>query len=266
LICSVNVYAQTKTEFFPGDLTIRPFTANTIEPKLGFLFQLNKNELRLDIGNSFDIVRWEYDNKANLSFGADLFTYTSLRKTENFHFPVDAVDYLFGLNMGYRIPIDKYEFGLRFRLSHISAHMVDGRYNKESKDWINGENPIVYSREFLELMPYFKLNTARIYIGMTYIYHVDPSSIKKDNYQIGFDYYLPLEFLELLSVYVAYDLKLIHLEKYTANNSVEVGFKFGYVNGTGIRVYLNYYSGKSLHGEFYYKNVRYSALGINLDL
>ena len=40
-------------------------------------------------------------NNSKLSFGADLFTYTLLRSQSDFHFPVDAVDYLFGVNFGY---------------------------------------------------------------------------------------------------------------------------------------------------------------------
>jgi len=100
-----NFNGQNKSEIFPNELNIQPYTANFLEPKLGFLFQLNRNELRLDIGNSLDILH-VYNSNTTLSLGADLFTYTMLRGEKDFHFPVDAVDYLFGLNFGYRLKLD----------------------------------------------------------------------------------------------------------------------------------------------------------------
>jgi hypothetical protein len=189
LLFTAVLYAQNKVELFPDDLTIQPFIANTLEPKLGFVFQMGKNELRLDIGNSIDILRYEKCNDETFSFGADLFTYTLLRGEKNFHFPVDAVDYLFGINAAYKKVIDnENEYGARLRISHISAHFVDGHYDGVNNQWRDGHNPRVYSREFIELMPYYKINSFRAYAGFTYLFHVTPSSIQKDNYQVGFDY------------------------------------------------------------------------------
>lgn len=270
LFFTLLVNAQTKSELFPDNLTIQPFTANMLEPKLGFVFQLSKNELRLDIGNSIDIYRKEIGN-LTYSFGADLFTYTLLRSEDSFHFPVDAVDYLFGLNAGvkYKNP-DKgcmiNEIGARFRVSHISAHMVDGHLDPSpDKLWIDDQAPIVYSREFFELMPYVKINDLRLYIGLTYIYNVDPEHIGKDNYQIGFDYFYK-GFGDSVTPFIGYDLKIINIDAYTANNSINAGIKFGKPNGKGISIYFHYYSGKSVHGEYYQFNREYSALGFNLDL
>ncbi|MFA8343016.1 MAG: DUF1207 domain-containing protein [Rhodothermaceae bacterium] len=270
LFFTLLVNAQTKSELFPDNLTIQPFTANMLEPKLGFVFQTSKSELRLDIGSSMDIYRKQVDN-LTYSFGADLFTYTLLRSEDDFHFPVDAVDYLFGVNVGikYQSPdkncfID--EIGARFRLSHISAHMVDGHLDPSpDKIWIDNQEPRVYSREFFELMPYVRINDLRLYLGFTYIYHVDPGHIGKENYQVGFDYFYK-GISDYVTPFIAYDLKLINIDKYTANNSINAGIKFGKPNGKGFSVYYHYYSGKSVHGEYYEFNREYSALGFNLDL
>lgn len=270
LFFTLLVNAQTKSELFPDNLTIQPFTANMLEPKLGFVFQTSKSELRLDIGSSMDIYRKQVDN-LTYSFGADLFTYTLLRSEDDFHFPVDAVDYLFGVNAGikYQSPdkncfID--EIGARFRLSHISAHMVDGHLDPSpDKIWIDNQEPRVYSREFFELMPYVRINDLRLYLGFTYIYHVDPGHIGKENYQVGFDYFYK-GISDYVTPFIAYDLKLINIDKYTANNSINAGIKFGKPNGKGFSVYYHYYSGKSVHGEYYEFNREYSALGFNLDL
>lgn len=267
LLCFASMTkAQEKMEYFPDDLTIQPFTANFLEPKLGFLFQLGEDDLRLDIGNSIDIFRNEIDKDGVFSFGADLFTYTKLRREENFHFPVDAVDYLFGLNFGYKKSIDaKREWGARFRISHISAHLVDGKYDKKNMSWTDNQLPRVYSREFFELIPYYKYNDLRLYVGITYIYHIDPAELGKDVYQFGFDYFYK-DFSENIKPFAAYDLRIVNIDEYNTNHSLSLGLKFGKPEGKGFSIYLNYYNGKSIHGEYYEFDRDYTALGINLDL
>ena len=108
-------------------------------------------KIRLDISRSQDI--FHLDNKnSSLSFGIDLFTFTRLRAESEFHFPVEAIDYLFGINSGYKITNENTEYGLRFRLSHISAHFVDGQYDYKLNFWRNGRTATVYTREFIELI------------------------------------------------------------------------------------------------------------------
>lgn len=266
LLITINSVAQDKMELFPDDLNVQPFTANLLEPKLGFLFQLTKNELRLDIGNSIDVVRYQIGENENISFGADFFTYTLLRGENDFHFPVDAVDYLFGVNGTYKKTIEENEYGMRVRISHISAHFVDGHYDGVDGTWRDGLSPRVYSREFIEAIPYYKINSLRVYAGFTYLFHVDPAYIGKDNYQIGFDYFAKNILSETITPFVGYDLKIINIDEYTANHSFSAGIKFGKPNGKGLSLYLNYYSGKSIHGEYFDSNKEYSAFGINLDL
>jgi len=265
LIYTFNLNAQAPIELFPDNLNIQPFTANMLEPRMGFLFQLNKNELRLDAGRSVDIAAMRIENSV-ISFGADMFTYTLLRGEKNFHFPVDAVDYLFGVNFGYKMTTDCYEYGVRARISHISAHFVDGHYDGKDQSWRDGRDPRVYSREFVELMPFYKTSNMRVYAGFTYLFHVDPVSIKKDNYQLGLDYYFKNIISESITPFAGYDFKIIHNDKYTGNNSLSFGLKFGKPQGKGISLYFNYFSGKNIHGEYFDYDSEYSALGMNLDL
>lgn len=266
IVISSQFLSQNKTEIFPDVLLIQPFTANILEPKLGFLFQIGENELRLDIGNSIDVLRHQISEDEYLSFGADLFTYTLLRGEIDFHFPVDAVDYLFGINFGYKKTTDKIEYGARLRLSHISAHFVDGHFDNQKQQWRDGLVPRVYSREFVELMPFIKWNRIRFYAGFTYLINVTPSELGKDSYQIGFDYFASDLISNFLTPFVAYDFKLVNIDDYSGNNSVNLGLKFGKQEGKGISIYFHYYSGKSLHGEYYDFNKEYSAIGINIDL
>ena len=178
LFTSIN--AQSSFKMFPSGLTVEPFTANTLEPKLGFLFHVSENAIRLDISNSMDVFRItnadDYSkNSSEISMGVDMFTYTLLRGETNFHFPVDAVDYLFGLNACYKKVTNDAEYGARFRFSHISAHLVDGHFDGTNFEWKDNHPPRVYSREFFELMPYYKVNSLRVYGGLTYIFHIDPA-------------------------------------------------------------------------------------------
>lgn len=259
-------FTQWQQDLFPSDLNIQPFTANILEPKAGFLFSMDNNKLRLDISTSRDIIKW-YDDDETISIGVDLFTFTRLRSTDNFKFPVETIDYLFGLNAGYKKQLsDENELGLRFRLSHISAHFVDGQYDAENQEWRDGREPFVFSKEFVELFPYYRMNSFRAYVGLTYIFHVIPEDIKKFNIQLGFDYFATQFGSGSITPFVAYDFKLAGNETYVGNNIFSVGVKFGNWNSKGLSLYYTYISGKSIHGEYYDVNENYSAVGFNFEL
>lgn len=260
-----SIVAQDKSEWFPPSLNIQPFTANFLEPRAGFSYIPSRKEIELDIGTSSDIYHYINDSYI-LSFGADLFTYTRLRGESHFFFPVDVVDYLFGINAGYKVKKGDNEYGLRFRLSHISAHFVDGHYDGNLNQWRNGRKPQVYSREFIELFPFYKINTFRAYLGLTYIFHVTPKDIGKGIYQTGFDYYFNSLISKNISPYIAYDFKLNYIGKYFGNSIISAGIKFGRYDEKGFSISFNYFSGKSVHGEYFDIYEEYTALGINMDL
>jgi hypothetical protein len=266
LFINAAAFCQTEVKLFPDKLNVQPFTANALEPRIGVLFHVNNNELRLDIGNSLDLVKISPNKETNYSVGADFFTYTLLRGEKDFHFPVDAVDYLFGLNAGYRKTTDKGEYGARFRLSHISAHFVDGHFDFKNEIWRDNRNPRVYSREFLELMPFYRINDLRVYAGLTYIFHIDPAYLGKYNFQAGFDYFLKNRISEYVTPFVAYDIKLVKIRSYSAENTINAGIKFGHPQGRGFSLYYSYYSGMSIHGEYFDYRKSYNAIGFNLDL
>ena len=259
-------FSQWQSELFPADLNIQPFTANILEPKAGFLFSMDNNKLRLDISTSRDIVKW-YDDDETISIGADLFTFTRLRSTDEFKFPVETIDYLFGFNAGYKKQLEgNRELGIRFRLSHISAHLVDGQYDAENQEWRERREPFVFSKEFIELFPYYRFNTFRAYVGLTYIFHIIPEEIKQFNAQVGFDYFVTQFGTENMTPFVSYDFKLAGNETYVGNNIFSAGVKFGKWNQRGLSLYYTYISGKSIHGEYFDVNENYSAIGLNFEL
>jgi hypothetical protein len=260
-----NLFSQTTTEWFPADLNIQPFTAHFLEPKTGFQYLFDLDKVRIDIGTSHDIIHW-ITVAESFSIGADFFTYTRARSENNFKFPVETVDYLFGVNGGYKNKSKQSEWGARLRFSHISAHLVDGYYDAESGSWINGREPFVYSREFFEVLGYYKIIGFRFYAGMTFNVHILPEEIKKDMFQTGFDYYPPQLRTAIFSIFIAYDFKLTGIDEYSGNNIVAVGLKFGQSESRGLSILASYFSGKSVHSEFYDVSESYFTLGINLDI
>ena len=262
---SLNSFPQVTDEWFPAELNIQPFAANFLEPKAGFEYLFDINKVQINIGVTRDIYHYQ-DDKTTFSFGADLFTYTRTRSQSNFKFPVETIDFMFGINAGYRIDDEKKEIGVRFRFSHISAHLVDGLYDAENESWLNNRKPFVYSKEFIELFPYIRKDGFRAYLGLTYIIHVIPDVIKKGIFQAGFDYYfLPLCNSSFIP-FIAYDFKLTGIEKYSGNNIVTAGIKFGEPLSRGLSILISYLSGKSVHGEFYDVSENYLKIGLNLDL
>ncbi len=264
LIFLSSITAQTAI-WFPKEINVQPFTANFLEPKSGFLFNTSNDKIRLDIGTSQDILHIINQNDI-FSFGADLFTYTRLRSEKDFHFPVETIDYFFGINASAKRIFCDNEVGLRFRFSHISAHLVDGQFDKTTNQWRDGRLPQVYSREFIELFPFIRFYDLRFYAGLTYIFHSSPKEIKKGIYQIGFDYFATIFSFGTATPFIAYDFKLSGKEKYVGNNFINFGMKFGQFNKKGFSIYYSYISGMSVHGEYLGINENYSSLGFNLDL
>jgi hypothetical protein len=265
LFLKLNTVAQTATEWFPADLNIQPFTAHFLEPKAGFQYLFDLEKVRIDIGTSRDIIHWNSKDN-NFSVGADFFTYTRARSEANFKFPVETVDYLFGVNGGYKNTYENIEWGARLRFSHISAHLVDGYYDSKSGNWLNGRTPFVYSKEFFELIAYYKIYGLRVYGGVTYNIHIVPDEIKRGIVQAGFDYYAEPLRTSLFIPFIAYDFKLTGIQEYSGNNIISSGIKFGEPTSRGFSILASYFSGKSVHGEFYDLNENYFTVGINLDI
>ncbi len=263
ILFTFTIFPQSKLTWFPSNINLQPFTANFLEPRAGFAFQTGGNKIRLDISRSTDIAQINYPD-SKLAFGVDLFTFTRLRAESEFHFPVETIDYLFGLNSTYKVIKQNDEYGLRFRLSHISAHFVDGQYDYKINYWRNGRSAIVYTREFIELFPYFRINSLRFYAGFSYLFHRKPVDIGKEIYNLGFDYYYT-EFKNIFP-FVAYDFKLEKINKYSGSNILTAGIKFGDYRSRGLSLAVTYFAGKSIHGEYYNLNESYTTLGFNLDL
>jgi hypothetical protein len=130
-------------------LNILPPYAGKYEARIGGSTEPGRSRLRLDIGASADLVKFGgyYSRFGWGALGVDFFTWTRLRDAGGFKFPVEAVDYYFGINTTFG---DITDLGLesRVRIAHISAHLVDGDPSFSTTT----ARYMTYSREFIDVM------------------------------------------------------------------------------------------------------------------
>ena len=239
-------------------LIFKPLTANPYEGRIGAIGDFKDKRLRLDIGASFDIIKFDL-GKNNAGIGADFFTYTRLRSEGNMKFPVETSDYYFGFNYSMNMNLISDKSALRVRLAHISSHLVDGYADQN----IFKKSPFVYSREFLDvtIADYYK--DLRYYLGVNYVFSTKPKDPNPLIPQIGFDYNLKIS--PWLALTCGYDFKLVGIDGvYQAQNSLQAGITIYTRSHYGLFAGCYYYSGRSIHGEFYRDRDQYFGLGFQV--
>ena len=253
--------AEPGFSFYSGSLLFKPLVANTFEPRLGLIWHSDNNRLRLDIGNSVDMIQYRFENQKRLiTIGSDFFTYTLLRGEKDFHFPVDAVDYLFGFNVNYSDTLENQIFSSRLRISHISAHFVDGHFDGTAGTWKDGMNPRVYSREFFDLtIGYEPSKNFRGYIGAIYLWHIDPITLPNLIGYIGGEYHQQLH--SVINGYLAYQFTATGMRP---RHEIQAGTKIGNWHGRGTELFFIYHTGNNIHGEYHDQRDEYSGLGFNI--
>ncbi|MBX3043752.1 MAG: DUF1207 domain-containing protein [Candidatus Kapabacteria bacterium] len=243
-----------------GVLMFKPFTASVFEPRIGSIINTTDENLRLDIGASFDLYRFEINSDFKMSMGTDFFTFTRLRSEENFKFPVETSDYFFGINSAAVFKAFNQNFTSRFRLAHISSHLVDGY----SKDGIFFSEPFVYSREFTDLSIALNKKSGfidyRIYSGFMYIFSTTPDDVNNITYYIGAD------FTKLLSKNIALvgGLDIRNGEVSRTNIAGQLGLNFKFFKDFGIFIGYYKYHGSSMHGMFYKDFDNYDGIGFQI--
>lgn len=256
------------------DTMFEPLLADPMEPRIAVMPMLGKKQLQLDIGTSVDLYQ---NDKKTFAVGIDFATWTLLNRTSSFKFPVDTIDYLFGLNATFRrqleecaLPFD--EASVRVRLSHISAHFEDG-HTDDAGDWLHPEEspfgiPFTYSREYINVTASLSAPGRRIYLGYQYMYHTIPDEISASSFQAGAEIGLPYD------AYLAADFKLLPVwqwdegktDGYRGTWNLQAGMRLSSIGLDNVRVACNYFSGMSRHGMYFYKPESYTTLGMIVDL
>ncbi len=262
-------------------LVFSPLLTDPLEPRMGTLFNTSENDLLLDIGATFDLMEVALDSSRHekLSLGGHMATYSVLRRTSNFKFPVDAIDYIFGINASYKTKSSLFgiqgELQGRFRLSHISAHFVDGHFKNGKWDQENVpfDIPFVYSREFINVQGSFSTDSYRAYVGYQVMFHTIPANINPHSVQLGLELYRQHCSIPSIYPFLATDFQIKPIWNEDKNKTddfagcinIQIGFKTAPVDQKGIRVVLNYANGMDHHGMYFYRRISTTSLGVLFD-
>ena len=253
----------------------RPLLADPLEPRIAVMPWLDDDFLQLDIGTSADLIQ---SKSGRFAFGIDFGTYSLLGREDNFKFPVDTIDYLFGISFTWKqllekdnLPFD--DLSARLRISHISAHFEDGHYDEDADEWKNEEQspfgiPFTYSREFINLVLALSSEDYRIYLGYQYLFHTIPDNISRHSLQAGAELSTPG------NTYLAADFKLLpewdrglnRTDGFHGTWNLQAGWRLTVLGLENVRLAYNYYNGLSRHGMYFYDDDVYSTLGVIVDL
>lgn len=233
--------------------------ANPFEARIGSMYQVSDKAVRLDIGASLDVYEEQGPwTQSQLSFGVDFMTWTRLRSEGNFKFPVETIDYWFGVNAKMRFGTGPW--AARMRVAHISSHLADGVADTAGT---LSPKPFVYSREFIELIMAREIGVLRPYAGVTAVWATQPDNPNPFIPQIGCDVRLPFGGEgSPWQLRGGYDMRLIGIDgTYAAANALQLGVMHLNRNETAWSFNLYGYSGRSMHGLFYTKSDDYISLG-----
>jgi len=119
------------------------------------------------------------------------------------------------------------------------------------------------------LLSYYHIAGMRLYGGGGYIIHKDPSYIKPLKIQGGLEYRAENTFLNgKLRPVTGLDVKAEQMARWTPGISFKTGVQIenSVLISSEIQLMLEFYSGKSMHGQFYSDRIQYIGIGLHAFL
>ncbi|MFI5250995.1 MAG: hypothetical protein ACHQQQ_01070 [Bacteroidota bacterium] len=260
--------------FLPPGLHLAPIKANFREARVGLLKFLTVSDLRVDIGNSIDILGYENDaEKIKYTVGIDFLAYALSKRSEGLRLQIDALDGLFGGNFSASKTYDNSRLSARLRLLHQSGHFVDGHYDFNEGGWFDNKSPVPFTRDFGELVLAEDLfqtgGIFKYYGGISYATLVRPAQLERFEYFTGMEYsrgdVLPSILDHPTNIFAAYQFTLAGVLKHVGANELQTGVKFGEWYGKGPVIYLIFYSGPQFYGEYYDERIETIGAGFTMD-
>lgn len=240
--------------WFPSGTLFMPLVANHEEPRMGLSQEIGNTRMKVAIGNALDVYEYRTGTDT-LRASALFFAYALANDYRGYRLKIDAADGFFGIGFSY---ITASRWSVRFRILHLSAHLVDGHYNDAQGQWRDGKLPFPFSRNYGEVVGAYQWNisgyTLRPYAGIAYAPIVKPVAIRKWSVLAGWEAHGP----GTTHLYLAHHFTLMGTPTVIGSNTVEAGIKFGRWNGRGLRLFLTYQNGWDNFGEYY--NVRREAV------
>jgi len=252
---------STAWTFFPGRTLFSPLVANHEEPRIGFQQEIGSSVMKVAIGNAVEM--FEYRSGTSTLQGSLLFfVYALANDYRGYLLKIDAADGYFGLGFSYHTDSP---FTFRFRVIHLSAHLVDGHFNDETMRWRDDKIPFPFSRNYGELVGAYSSTLAdfplRLYAGMGYAPIIKPKEIRKFSALAGWE----LQSRGRTSAYLAHHFSLLGTPTYIGSNTLEGGVKFANPAGRGIRLFLVYQNGWDNFCEYYNERREFAGAGFAVE-
>ncbi len=260
--------------FLPSGLNFMPLKANNQEARMGVLYYTSTTNLKVDIGNTVDLLSIEFDDSAsNVSAGIEFMAYAFSKSYAGKRLQISAVDGFFGGNISFSKQFAQSKLLARFRIIHNSAHLVDGSYDTSTDSWIDGVKPIPFTKDFGEITVahqiFFESFLLKYYGGFSYATLVRPDELKKYNFHLGFELvngkFWGKVFEHDLNLFVAEHFYLDGTNSYFGNQQLMAGVKLGEWNKKGVVLYASYYTGRDMFSAFYDKKIKKFGLGFSVD-
>ncbi len=261
-------------ELFPSGQNFIPLRANFEEARLGVMVYASNLNLKVDIGNSSDLLKYSWNNGRDvLTADIEFMAYALATSYSQYRLQIDAVDGFFGGGVAFSHKMQGGRFLGRFRIIHNSSHLVDGHYDQRKKMWIDGKKPIPFTRDFGELLLGKEISTssvdARYYGALAFAKLVRPSLIKRwsasAGVEVAFKNLTGKFFAQPTSPFVALHSTLKGMPAYSLSYNLMAGIKLGRWIGKGVNFYLSYYRGNNFFNEYYSEKIELFSIGFFVD-
>lgn len=281
ILFSIQIFSQpaippNSFKLLPGDHHLSPLRGNTAEAKVGVQLFTGNNNMKVDVGNSIDILGFYFPSaNARFSVGVDFMAYALITSYNGYQLQVDALDGFFGGNFIYSKSYSSNQVFVRLRILHHSGHLVDGHWDDELKVWVDNKTPIGYGRDLAELLfidqQSFKNLDLRYFFGGAYAFtqFTNIKPLNRLSYSTGLelstDKIIGKIFGEETNLFSAAHIRLEGIPSYTANQTYMLGLKLGKWDGRGLTFYFSYYAGGDLFSQYFTDKVRRFGVGFTID-
>ncbi|MBI2419177.1 MAG: hypothetical protein HYV28_15010 [Ignavibacteriales bacterium] len=268
-----NVHSAT-IELFPSELNFLPLRGYAAEAKLGILYYTANSNLKVDIGNTMEIIKINTGGTdENIKVGIEFMGYAYSTSYKGYRLQISALDGFFGGHVSYKKKHTRYDTDIRFRYMHNSAHLVDGSYELDLEKWKEDKLPIPFTRDFAEIFyaPVFYTEqvTLRPYAGLSWAARIRPGNLKRTMYMAGVECYsgkqIGVLYNSPLFLFGSYYTQLAGLPEYMLSHNLQAGIKFGKWNEKGLNLYLCYYKGNNFYNEYHNQRISRFGVGFTVD-
>jgi hypothetical protein len=250
----------------PNHPLFEPLIADPKWPRFSLAYhyylkdRMTKHAFSPNFGASFGLYRAEAKSlEWEIGIQAGLFALMDIGKTPS---ALINADYFVGLPVSYR---SEPWSGL-IRLYHVSSHLGDEfMLTPEGKK----TQRINLSYEGIDVLLSYNFGNTRFYGGSGYIIHKEPSYYKPLKIQGGVEYYSSTTFLNgRLRPVGGIDIKAEEHGKWMPGISCKAGVQLenSSLISSKVQLMLEFYSGKSIHGQLYKDSVKYIGIGLHAFL